>query len=51
MNRIILGLVLLIVFTKCSKPEDYCEELYKEYYYDFEGREAMVKTINACYEY
>tara|TARA_R110000824_G_scaffold124308_1_gene282690 strand:+ start:1423 stop:1581 length:159 start_codon:yes stop_codon:yes gene_type:complete len=50
-NRIVLGLTLLMIFIKCSKPEDYCEELYKQYYYDFERKAAMVETINACYEH
>ena len=51
MNKVLLGLALLTVFINCSKPEDYCEELYKNYYYDFESKAAMVETINACYEY
>ena len=51
MNKSILAVFLLILFIKCSKPEDYCEELYKKYYYDFEKKAAMVETINACYEY
>ena len=51
MNKLLLGLTLLTLFINCSKPEDYCEELYKNYYYDFESKAAMVETINACYEY
>ena len=46
MNKVLLGLALLTVFINCSKPEDYCEELYKNYYYDFERKAAMVETIN-----
>ena len=51
MKKIIFTIALITSVVACSKPEDYCEELYKSFYYDFERKEAMVETINACYEY
>ena len=47
----IFGSIIFLILISCEKPEDYCEELYKEYYYNFETKEAMVLSMKECYYY
>tara|TARA_B110000858_G_scaffold87567_1_gene101177 strand:- start:1122 stop:1271 length:150 start_codon:yes stop_codon:yes gene_type:complete len=47
----IFGGIIFLILISCEKPEDYCEELYKEYYYNFETKQAMVLSMKECYSY
>ena len=47
----IFGSIIILIFINCSKPQDYCEEPHKYYYYDFDLKKAMVYSIQECYLY
>ena len=47
----LFGSIIVLTFINCEKPEDYCETIYKEYYYDFQTKQAKTLSIKECYYY
>ena len=47
----IFGSIIILIFINCTKPQDYCDEAHKYYYYDFDLKKAMTFSIQECYLY
>jgi hypothetical protein len=48
---LIIGIGLLMLMINCTKPQDYCDEAHKYYYYDFDLKKPMTFSIQECYLY
>ena len=40
-----------MLMINCTKPQDYCDEAHKYYYYDFDLKKPMTFSIQECYLY
>jgi hypothetical protein len=47
----IFGSIIILIFINCTKPQDYCDEAHKYYYYDFDLKKAMTFSIQECFLY